>query len=97
MLLLSGMLLLPVCLWQTNGHKLSLMPLVLDLEIQRERDERNAVLHDAGVELHYLALVHEQPLRAHGVAVEDVALFIRAYVQPAGEQLAVLDLSLIHI
>ena len=34
--------------------------------------------------------MHQQALGTHGVAVEDVALFIRADVQPAREYLAVL-------
>ena len=60
------------------------------LEIQRKRDERNAVLHDAGVELEYLALMHEQAARPDGVAVENIALLIRRDVHTADEKLTIL-------
>ena len=61
------------------------------LEIQPQRDERNAVLHDAGVKTHDLAFVHQKPARPHGVAVEDVAVLIGRDVHAAHEQLAVFD------
>ena len=60
------------------------------LKIQREWDERNAVLHDTGVELDYLALVHQKPARTDGVFIENVAVLIGTYVHPAHEQLSVL-------
>ena len=61
------------------------------LEIHPQRDQRHAVLHDARVETHDLALVHQEAPRPHRVAVEDVAVLIRGDVHAAHEQLAVLD------
>ena len=61
------------------------------LEIQRQGDQRDAVLHDAGLEFQYFPLVHQQALGAHGVTVKDVAVLVGADVHAAGEKLTVFD------
>ena len=60
------------------------------LEVDRQRNERIAVLLLQVVELADLALVHQQALRPVGVAVEDVAVVIRGDVQTVGVDFAIL-------
>ena len=61
------------------------------VEIDGEGDEGEPLLLYLAVETHDLPLVHEETLWTHGVAVEDVALLIGAYMHAVGEYLAVLD------
>ena len=69
--------------------KLDLDPAVL--EIERQRNQGDAILHDAGLELDNLTLVHQQTPRPYRVTVKDVAVFVGADMHTADKQLAVLD------
>ena len=77
--------------------KLDLYPAVL--EIKRQRDQRHALLHNTGIELCYLALMHEKPAGSHGVLIENVSLLIRAYMQRPHKKLAVFNgaVAVLHI
>ena len=61
------------------------------LEVQRQRDQSHTVLHDTGLELHDLPLMHQQSARPNRIPVKDIAVLIRTDVHPAGKQLSVLD------
>ena len=55
----------------------------LDLDVRArkihgERNERISLLLDQALQTHDLALVHEQLFIAHGIAVEDVSVIVRA-------------------
>ena len=61
------------------------------LEIDRQRHQSVAVLLHLGEKPQDLPLVHEQPAGPQGVPVEDIALFIGAYVHAVDHHLSVLD------
>ena len=60
-------------------------------EIQRQRDQGNAVLHDPCVELDDLTLVHQKSPCTDRVAVENIALLIRRDMHTAHKKLTVFD------
>ena len=64
---------------------------ILAEKIHRKRYERITLLPDGAEEPVDLAPVHEQLARAVGIAVEDIALFVRADVYAVGDKLAVFD------
>lgn len=61
------------------------------LEIKRQGYEGDAVLHDAGVELQNLTLVHKKPAGSDRVLIEDITLLVWGYVHGAEEKLPILD------
>ena len=68
--------------------QLQLHPTVL--EIQGQRDQRHAILHDPGLQLHDLPLMHQQTAGSDRVFIEYVAMLIGADVHAADEQLPIL-------
>ena len=51
-------------------------------EVDRQRDQRVAVLLDLAKQARDLALVHQEPARTKRIFVENVALLIRRNVDP---------------
>ena len=60
------------------------------LEIDGKGNEGCAILHNLGVELQNLLLMHKKLAGTDGVAVKNVALFIGAYMHAADKYLSVL-------
>ena len=61
------------------------------LKIKRQRDQRDTVLHHAGLKLQDLPLVHQQAARPDRIPVKDVSVLIGADVHAPDKKLAVLD------
>ena len=61
------------------------------LEVQRQGNERHAVLHHAGVELEDLPLVHQQTPGPHRILIKNVPVLVGADVHAPYEKLPVLD------
>ena len=60
-------------------------------EINRQRNDRIAVLLGLAEQVDDLALVHEQLTHAQRVLIEDIAFFVRRNVHAAHENLTVLE------